>query len=212
MALRINGTSVNRPATSAHDAISFGAPRQRWRNIGAGVAVSLAVHAALLFAFRYLPDRAAPDEQGVRRESLVVWLRAPEPVVAAPAARVPPPEAPAPRRARAKPRAPASSDLIAIPERAEAALAPDPFALEPAAAPQGGPRFDPEAARKLARQIATEPDSTGVPIPPKPYATETKAARAIARAKRRDCKDGLPGGLLGPLFLLMDKKDSGCKW
>jgi hypothetical protein len=37
-------------------------------------------------------------------------------------------------------------------------------------------------------------------------------ARAISSAKRRDCKDGLPGGLLGPLLLLMDKKDSGCKW
>ena len=39
-----------------------------------------------------------------------------------------------------------------------------------------------------------------------------KSARAIAGAKRRDCKDGIPGGLLAPLILLMDKKDSGCKW
>jgi hypothetical protein len=36
--------------------------------------------------------------------------------------------------------------------------------------------------------------------------------RAIGRAKRRDCKDGIPGGLLAPLILLLDKKDSGCKW
>ena len=37
-------------------------------------------------------------------------------------------------------------------------------------------------------------------------------AKAISKAKRRNCKDGVPGGLLAPLFLAMDKKDHGCKW
>jgi len=48
---------------------------------------------------------------------------------------------------------------------------------------------------------------------PKPQLqTESKFERAIKAAKRPDCKDGVPGGLLAPIFLAMDKKDSGCKW
>jgi hypothetical protein len=79
------------------------------------------------------------------------------------------------------------------------------------------PRFDHEAARKMARSLAhiRDPAKVGTAIgqfPDKPLETETRAARAIGAAKRRDCKDGLPGGLLGPLLILADKKDSGCKW
>jgi len=100
--------------------------------------------------------------------------------------------------------------------QAEREAGPDSFTVRQAPA-DAAPRFDPDAAKKFAREIASDPDparaGTAVgQIPPKPLETETKAARAIASAKRRDCKDGLPGGLLGPLFLLMDKKDSGCKW
>lgn len=85
------------------------------------------------------------------------------------------------------------------------------------AAPPGAPQFDPDAARSFAREIATKPDPARAgmavaQIPPAPYATDTKAARLIAQARRRDCKDGIPGGLLGPLILLLDKKDGGCKW
>ncbi|CDG86075.1 hypothetical protein GJA_5479 [Janthinobacterium agaricidamnosum NBRC 102515 = DSM 9628] len=36
-------------------------------------------------------------------------------------------------------------------------------------------------------------------------------ARSMSQAKRGDCKNA-PGGLLAPLLMLMDKKDSGCKW
>jgi hypothetical protein len=69
----------------------------------------------------------------------------------------------------------------------------------------------------MARELANAPDpakaGTAVAqLPPKPLASETRAERAISRAKRRDCKDGIPGGLLAPLYLMMDKKDSGCKW
>jgi hypothetical protein len=49
-------------------------------------------------------------------------------------------------------------------------------------------------------------------LPPKPLETESRLARGIQAAKRANCKDGIPGGLLAPLFLMMDKKDSGCKW
>ena len=69
----------------------------------------------------------------------------------------------------------------------------------------------------MARSLASEPDpakaGTAVAqLPPKALETQSKAARAIRSAKRRDCKDGIPGGLLAPLILMMDKKDSGCKW
>lgn len=90
---------------------------------------------------------------------------------------------------------PRSSALIATP-------GPSTGEAEPA----GGKGFDRDAALQVARAMANEPD------PAEPYATETKLARAIASAKRRDCKDGIPGGLLAPLILLLDKKDSGCKW
>jgi hypothetical protein len=79
------------------------------------------------------------------------------------------------------------------------------------------PHFDHEAARKMARSLAhiRDPAKEGTAIgqfPDKPLETETRAARAIGAAKRRDCKDGVPGGLLAPLLMLADKKDSGCKW
>jgi hypothetical protein len=74
-----------------------------------------------------------------------------------------------------------------------------------------------EAARHAARKVAHERDpakaGTAVgQIPEKPLASETPLARKMSQAARADCKDGIPGGLLAPLLLAMDKKDSGCKW
>jgi hypothetical protein len=74
-----------------------------------------------------------------------------------------------------------------------------------------------EAARRTARKMANEKDPAKAgtalaQLPDPAIASESKLARDIAGAKRGDCKDGIPGGLLAPLFLLMDKKDSGCKW
>lgn len=175
----------------------------------AGLALSFALHAALLFAWR----QGKPDQRSQQPAptSIAVWLQPPPPPKTAPA--------PAKTSAAAKPTRGArvkrqtALAVIAITPSPEAPRAPDAFTVEPPAAP----RFDPEAARKFARQIANDPDparaDTAVgQIPPKPLETETRAARAIARAKRRDCKDGIPGGLLAPLYLMMDKKDSGCKW
>lgn len=212
--------------------------------VGAGIAVSIALHGLLLFAYR---QGAAPlwrDDATVPRDALVVTLRAPvrqpvpEPIpepISEPAPEADPDVTPKPE-VKAKPAlkaekqtaqkaeaqtantrpAPAQShpapDVIALPE--SGAAAPDTFTVAP---PSGTPQFDPDAARKFAREIATKPDPARAgmaveQIPPKPYATETKAARVIAQAKRRDCKDGVPGGLLAPIFLALDKKDSGCKW
>lgn len=193
--------------------IAYGAVRQRRHRIAAGALISLALHAVLLWVFRQgALVRESPEQAGATR-TMTVWLRTPE--IAHQAETPPEPKPRAQRQARVK-RPAASARAPARPDPQRDA-APDAFALQPAPAPGAAPHFDQEAARRLARRIASEPDpvqpgSVGAQLPPKPYETETKMARAIARAKRRDCKDGLPGGLLAPLFLLKDKKDSGCKW
>lgn len=190
--------------------------------LAVGLAVSLALHAALLFVYRHHLERAPADAEPASR-TIAVWLRPAPPPPAEPE------PSPQPRpKARPKPEKPAGeparrkqarpSELVALPDPSPGqAEPPDVFSVEPSAEPGPGKRFDRAAALQLAREMADDPDpareGTAVgQIPPKPYATETKMARAISSAKRRDCKDGLPGGLLGPLLLLMDKKDSGCKW
>lgn len=215
----MNGTPVNANTAQFDTLTGSAAPRRPYR-LAAGIAVSLALHAALLYAWRLHNAGPRPDDEPASR-TIAVWLRPP-----------PPPPEPETRTARAKPvdktprRASAvagrkrarSSELIAIPDPSPGEAAPaDVFSVEPAQEPAGGRRFDRDAALRAARDMADDPDpakaGTAVgQIPPKPYATETKMARAIAGAKRRDCKDGIPGGLLAPLILLMDKKDSGCKW
>lgn len=222
----MNGMPVNANTAQLDLGFSSAALRRPYR-LGAGVAVSLALHVALLVAWRqHQLAGPAPDNEAVSR-TVAVWLRpAPPPPEPEPA---PTPEA---RLARAKPvektprtasstarRKPASaSELIAIPDPSPGEAEPsDVFSVEPSKEPAGGKRFDRAAALRVARDMAGAPDPAGAgtavgQIPRKPYATETKMARAIAGAKRRDCKDGIPGGLLAPLILLLDKKDSGCKW
>ncbi len=72
-------------------------------------------------------------------------------------------------------------------------------------------------AKQTARQLAGQTKlgregHANAQFPDPPLETESKLGKAISRAKRRNCKDGVPGGLLAPLFLAMDKKDHGCKW
>ena len=81
------------------------------------------------------------------------------------------------------------------------------------------PRFDAWRRRAgLARQVANDPDpakaGTALAQLPREAAGNRNqgGARRSRSAKRRDCKDGIPGGLLAPLYLMLDKKDSGCKW
>ena len=212
----MSGSVVNADVNSAYQMAADGALRARPSRLAAGVGLSLLVHGALLFGWRHsqLPrpaDTAAP-------RTIAVWLRpappAPRPIEAPTVAQAAPKAPPARQARAARPPAP-STEVIAMPQ-AEREAGPDSFTVRQAPA-DAAPRFDPDAAKKFARQIANDPDparaETAVgQIPPKPLETETKAARAIASAKRRDCKDGVPGGLLAPLFLLMDKKDSGCKW
>lgn len=212
---------------------SLPAPERRQvKRIGAGVALSIAVHAALLALYRTPAVPPAPPAS----EPLTVRLRAapvpaPEPIPAPIPAPVQPSvprtemsaaPKPAPRsRSAERP----SRRVIAVdPEVRQSAedtypveTAPEPPQAAAPDTPAGAPRFDLDAARKTARLVANEPDpakkGTALErLPPPPLQTENKFERAIKSAKRRDCKDGVPGGLLAPLFLAMDKKDSGCKW
>lgn len=185
------------------------------RRIAAAIVFSLLVHALVLSIQRSEPrrDMAQPPRP------LAVRLRPPPPPPTARVAEAPAPPLPrAPRPARRTQQRPPRAVIAVDPARAQ--TQPDPFTVqqapEPVAEPDT-PRFDPEAARKMARSLANmrDPSKEGTAVgqfPDKPLETETRAARAIGAAKRRDCKDGLPGGLLGPLLILADKKDSGCKW
>ena len=188
------------------------------RRIVAAIAVSLAVHAFVLNLQRREVQPAPLQEA----RPLAVRLRPPPPPAPTPRVEQAPVPVPAPRPAPRPPRrtqAQTPPAVIAV-DPAPAPSQPDPFTVQQA--PQAAqepetPHFDHEAARKMARSLAhiRDPAKVGTAIgqfPDKPLETETRAARAIGAAKRRDCKDGVPGGLLAPLLLLADKKDSGCKW
>ncbi|MES2741616.1 MAG: hypothetical protein V4754_11775 [Pseudomonadota bacterium] len=206
--------------------------------VAGALALSLALHALLLWAFRFghMAPPAPPSPPPA--DALTVWIRPAPPTVIPmpmpiPAPSRPDTSSPAPRKAAPRKAAPSE----AAPRREP--IAPSRPAPTPAQAPtppgagrdvagaaadkaentgaaSPAPAFDIEAARKTARALASQPDparaATAVgQIPAKPLPDDTPLARHIAQAKRADCKDGVPGGLLAPLLLLMDKKDSGCK-
>lgn len=209
-----------------------------WSNLALGIAVSLLVHGLFIAFFR--PGWAPPAMQYLPPPPLTVWLRMEPPP--APLETLPPPvvltepvlpalpaiqpeirkEREHPRKAEKKSRPamtwvpPAVHDKPAPSSETEAPRqtgAADPFYPSPPAPVH----FDAEAARRAARKMADEPDPAraGTPLaqlPPKALATETRLARNIRAAGRGDCKDGIPGGLLAPLLLALDKKDHGCKW
>lgn len=182
-----------------------------------GVVVSLAVHALFVLAYRGAGFSAPVFEP--EPAPITVTLRAPPP---------PEPE-PEPPRVEPKPPTPAPSParrpppkrVIAVPATPSTPAPPDPFTVQQPEMPEQpsdeAPRFDMDAARRIARANAhmRDPSKQGTAhaqFPEPPLQTESKAARAISKAKRANCKDGIPGGLLAPLYLAMDKKDSGCKW
>jgi hypothetical protein len=172
----------------------------------------------LLLAIYRQPVTALP---AAAPERLTIRLQA-----APPPAEVKPAEAPP--VPRAQPPARKTRRVIAVaPEKRQSteetyAVKPAPETPAPPPAPATTTQhFDVDAARSMARGMATkllnepDPDKVGTALErlPKPQLqTESKFERAIKQAKRPDCKDGVPGGLLAPIFLAMDKKDSGCKW
>ena len=192
------------------------------RGIVLGIAVSLLLHGALIYLWRHVQPPIRPDT-APRVESIAVWIR---PL----AARPPPPvEVVKPKR-EAKPIS--KPKLATTRETPAAATAPaaSPQAImvvpaspaTPAASAdtltQETPKFDMDAAKRTARKMAGERDPSKVgtavgQIPDKPLQTETQLARDIAQGKRGDCRTAYAGaGLLAPVLMLLDKKDSGCKW
>jgi len=187
--------------------------RQGKRRVVIGVAVSIAVHALFLLAYRnthFKTMEVAPAEPTVISVMIARPAPPPEPPVARPTPAAP--NAPvAPRATRPAP----PQAVIAVPESARPA--PDPFVVQQEETPDPAPKFDMDAARQAARANANmrDPSREGTALaqlPEPALQTESKLARGIREAKRPDCKDGLPGGLLAPIYLLMEKKDSGCKW
>ncbi|WP_306392401.1 hypothetical protein [Telluria beijingensis] len=189
------------------------------RRMVIGIAVSIAVHALFLAAYR---DTSFRTMQIAPAEATVISV-----MIAPPAPPPPPPEPPVARTPPAAPIVPVkpvapravrpapSQALIAVPDSSSAE--PDPFVVQQEETPQPAPTFDMNAARQVARANAhlRDPSKEGTALaqfPEPALQTESKLARGIREAKRRDCKDGVPGGLLAPIYLLMDKKDSGCKW
>ncbi len=200
-----------------------GQPMPNRRGIALGIAVSLLLHGALITLWRHVQP-SVPQDTAPRVESIAVWIR---PLAAKPPP--PPVEVIKPKR---EPK-PVSKPKLATARETPAA------ATAPAASPQAitvvpatptasadtfrqetpeTPKFDMEAARKTARKMAGERDPSKVgtavgQIPDKPLQTETQLARDIAQGKRGDCRTAYAGaGLLAPVLMLLDKKDSGCKW
>jgi hypothetical protein len=203
-----------------------GRPMPNRRGIVLGIAVSLLLHGALIYLWRHVQPSAAPDT-APRVESIAVWIRPlaakppPPPVEVVKPKREPKPiSKPKPAAAQEKPAAataPASSPqaiTVVTASPATPAASPDTFRQE---TPET-PKFDMEAAKRTARKMAGERDPSKVgtavgQIPDKPLQTETQLARDIAQGKRGDCRTAYAGaGLLAPVLMLLDKKDSGCKW
>ena len=195
-----------------------------------GIAVSMLLHALLIFGYR-LTSHQAPAELPPK-ETMTVWL-------------VPPPKPPAPavaklepppiRQARPRERekavevsragrpAPADarqdqpSQAITLP--APAGNPPDPLYPEEQKQQQAK-QFDMNAALKTARKVANEKDPAraGLPVaqlddhPLYPERTETELATKMDAAKRKSCLNQPGGNLLTPLFWLLEKKDHGCKF
>lgn len=195
--------------------IAAATPRISTRRVIIGVGLSMLAHVVLLSAWRPAPQPTM----------------APPPVAAPIVLRLQPPaapvqvvEAPAPASIPATRSKPAAAPrVIAVAPKAPALVAP---ALvleaqpveEPAPAPK---KFDLEAARSTARVVGVQdaPNADDAPLGrlkkqqlEDQFQPESKAARAISAAKRGDCKDGLPGGLLAPLIMLTQKAGTGCKW
>jgi hypothetical protein len=200
-----------------------GRPMPNRRGIALGIAVSLLLHGALITLWRHVQP-SVPQDTAPRVESIAVWIR--------PLAAKPPPPPVDIVKPKREPKPISKPKLATTRETPAAATAPAPgpqaitvvpaSPATPAASPdtltQETPKFDMEAARKTARKVAGERDPSKVgtavgQIPDKPLQTETQLARDIAQGKRGDCRSAYAGaGLLAPVLMLLDKKDSGCKW
>ncbi|MDQ2822901.1 MAG: hypothetical protein M3Y65_21400 [Pseudomonadota bacterium] len=182
-----------------------------------GVALSILAHAAIVFLSRpTVPPYVAPAPTPIVLH--LQPLPAPAPVVEA---TLPPPEPATRSRAAAAPRPPRR--VIAVAPKPTVAAAPEVVVeAQPVETPPPTPKkFDLDAARSTARIVGLQdaPNADDAPLArlkkqelANQIRYESKAAQAISAAKRGDCKDGLPGGLLAPLIMLTQKAGTGCKW
>lgn len=198
--------------------------RPRRGGLVAGIAVSILLH-ALLLSVLHAPS-APPVQPDERRWAQPLTIRIvpppprprPEPITR--------PEPPA-RQAKADKPASRPAPIRATPERSEPdTQTPPQMTVVPAqpteAVPaDNAPKFDPDAARSAARAMAKDLDVpsgnwVAEKLKKEKQRQETedeRLGRNIAGAARADCKTAYAGaGLLAPLIMLMDKKDSGCKW
>ncbi|MBB3117370.1 hypothetical protein [Pseudoduganella violacea] len=225
---------MDQSSTAYEAAPAFRSSAQRPGGMLAGIVVSLLVHALLILMYRGStpPLKVLPPDEA--RRTTTVWLlrpAPPKPAAAPVAPEAPPPVAQTKSGPAAKPVTrrqelairPRTEKRAAQPIREkpadEAIVAAPALPADPFAQPASNGKFDLDAARKSARQLASEPElPDDAPLSRlkaqqrQRDIQEGKLAREMTKAARPDCKDGLPGGLLAPLFLLMDKKDHGCKW
>jgi hypothetical protein len=198
--------------------ISFEQPRLRRPGILAGVAISLVLHAVLLFGYR-LSNPPAPQQPA---RTMTVWLQPPTPPKVV--AKVePPPARPEPQRKR-EPRTPVQA---APRERTPAAVAqqipPQPSSeqqaitvlpreQDPLYADQQQKKFNMDDALKTARSVAKEKAKPGTltaqleshPLYPEDH--QTQLQKGVANAKKYDCLQAGAGmGLLAPLAWAFDK-------
>src|SRR5450830_423865 len=202
------------------DVVSF---LRKRRGIVLGIAVSLLLHAGLIYVWRAVRPAAIADT-GPRVESIAVWIRPlaakpPPPPIAEARPKPEPKPISLPRKTTSREDVPLitaqqpSQNTISIAPAAPPAPVSTPDALA-----KEGPKFDMNAALKTARKVAGERDPSKVgtavgQIPDKPLQTETQLARDIAEGKRGDCRTAYSGaGIFAPVLMLLDKKDSGCKW
>lgn len=165
------------------------------------IVLSVLVH-ALMF---YLMRQPASSLTITSSPALTVYLRSP------------PSETIAPQHLRRpSPSLPAIGKMP-LPQRDKAPTSqpmPSELTLEKS--------IDVDGVFKQAGKIAGQIEQASVDAPVGQLRTrtlsghhaETGLSRDVARAGRRDCiaPASLPGGLLAPLYLLMDKKGSGCKF
>jgi hypothetical protein len=187
--------------------------------LAAGLAVSILLHILLLAFWRAPTIPPQPAEARRWTQPLTVQILPPPPPK--PVARAEPP------KQAVKPGKPVRTPPRAVAERARPDSAPQPSmtivtpAPTEAAPAEEAPKFDPDAARAAARAMAND-----LKEPSENWAAEKlnkgkewketkeqRLGRNVENSARPDCRTAYSGyGLLAPLKMLMDKKDSGCKF
>lgn len=199
--------------------ISFDRPAGLRRpGIIAGVAISLVLHAVLLFGYRL----SSPPAQPQPARTMTVWLQPPAPP--AMVAKVePPPARPTPQRQR-EPRgqtqtAPRERATAAVAQQAQPQPSSAPQAItalpreqDPLYADQQQNKFNMDEALKTARSVAKEKAKPGTLTaqleshPLYPEDNQTQLQKGVASAKKYDCLQAGAGmGLLAPLAWAFDK-------